>query len=72
MEDYRNKVSNYMQLYSKNTSKFTSNISRNTSKFTSETNQIRSKGGHGGALPPTGASRGCILAPPDRGADSAI
>jgi len=63
MEDYRNKVSNYMQLYSKNTSKFTSNTSRNTSKSTSKTNQIRFRGAMGGAYPLHRASRGCILAP---------
>ena len=58
MEDYETKVANLL-----------ANQSQIISKFTSKTNQIRFMGGHGGALPPTRASRGCILAPPQiRGA----
>ena len=51
MEEYRNTVINLHAIQPQNISKFTSNISKHTSKFTSKTNQIRFRGGHGGATP---------------------
>ena len=56
-----------MQLYPMIISKFTGDVSKTTSKSTSKTNQIKVRGGHGGAYPLYAKPLPGLYSPPKEG-----